>query len=378
MRILMTADTVGGVWTYALELIGALSAHGVEVALATMGRPASDAQRAELAELPNARLYQSAYRLEWMDAPWDDVDAAGDWLGGLGRRLGPDLVHLNGYAHAALPWGRPVLVVGHSCVLSWWQAVKGTPAPEGDWATYRRRVQQGLGAADAVAAPTQAMLDELARLYGPLPRPTVIHNARRADLFVPARKEPIVFAAGRLWDQAKNLAALARVAPQLPWPVHLAGDAQGPNGRDRTLPDGVCCLGTLDRPGLADWLGRAGLHALPAHYEPFGLGALEAALAGCPLVLGDIPSLREVWGEAALYVAPTGESDLTLVLTYLARDERLRAEFAARARRRAARYTPQRQAQQYLALYRSLLGAGPRVRGWSAQARPAHMEERTL
>ena len=43
-RILMTADTVGGVWTYAMDLARALGAEGVEVALATMGSPVSPGQ----------------------------------------------------------------------------------------------------------------------------------------------------------------------------------------------------------------------------------------------------------------------------------------------------------------------------------------------
>ena len=50
-RILMTADTIGGVWSYALELAQGLVRHGVEVALATMGRvpsePSSGATRLE-------------------------------------------------------------------------------------------------------------------------------------------------------------------------------------------------------------------------------------------------------------------------------------------------------------------------------------------
>ena len=47
-KILMTADAIGGVWTYALELVRALAPHGVEIALATMGGPVSPAQRKEL------------------------------------------------------------------------------------------------------------------------------------------------------------------------------------------------------------------------------------------------------------------------------------------------------------------------------------------
>ncbi len=44
---------------------------------------------------------------------------------------------------------------------------------------------------------------------------------------------------------------------------------------------------------MADADGGRGDLRLPARYEPFGLSVLEAALSGCALVLGDIPSLRE-------------------------------------------------------------------------------------
>jgi hypothetical protein len=97
-----------------------------------------------------------------MDEPWEDVAAAGRWLLGLEARFRPDIVHLNGYAHAALPFEAPVLVVGHSCVLSWWRAVKGVDAPP-DWDRYRREVRAGLHAAGLVLAPTRAMLDSLAQ-----------------------------------------------------------------------------------------------------------------------------------------------------------------------------------------------------------------------
>jgi len=106
-RVLMTADTVGGVWTYALELARALAPHGVEIHLATMGREPDEGQRAQAAALPNVRLHASDFRLEWMEEPWEDVARAGDWLLALERVLAPDLVHLNGYAHGAMPWRAP-------------------------------------------------------------------------------------------------------------------------------------------------------------------------------------------------------------------------------------------------------------------------------
>src|SRR3954463_15547764 len=150
-RVLMTADTVGGVWTYALELIGALPE--VRFALATMGRQLSASQREQIATHSNVVLFESEFRLEWMDDPWSDVDRAGDWLLGLEAKFQPDLVHLNGYAHAVLPWAAPKLVVAHSCVISWWHAVKGGEPPD-QFDEYRRRVSTGLAAANLVVAPT--------------------------------------------------------------------------------------------------------------------------------------------------------------------------------------------------------------------------------
>jgi len=352
MKILMTADTVGGVWTYAMELARALRPRGVGIVLATMGRPLNAAQSAEVARLPNVRVHPSSFRLEWMSDAWDDVDRAGEWLLELENAERPDVVHLNGYAHGSLPWLAPVVVVGHSCVRSWWEAVRGG-AISTEWNAYTERVRAGLAAASAVVAPSHAMLAALVRHYGPLAHTTVIANGRDARFFPPAPKEPFVFAAGRVWDEAKNLAALDDVAGELPWPVYIAGADIAPDGRQRTLVN-AHGLGVLDRPTLSCWLGRAGTYAFPALYEPFGLSVLEAALAGCALVLGDIPSLREVWGDAATFVPPNDRAALARALRWLGDDATLRDAQGARARRRALLFDPEHMAERYFSLYATL------------------------
>src|SRR6266542_1827922 len=101
-RVLMTADTVGGVWTYAMELSTALAETGIEVALATMGRPLSGAQRAEAEALPGLQVFESDFKLEWMADPWKDVYRSGEWLLELEDQLRPDFIHLNSFAHGAL------------------------------------------------------------------------------------------------------------------------------------------------------------------------------------------------------------------------------------------------------------------------------------
>jgi glycogen(starch) synthase len=314
-RVLMTADTVGGVWTYATELADALPAYGVEVVLATMGGPLP---------APRAGVHESRYALEWMPDPWDDVDRAGEWLLDLARDVRPDVVHLNGYAHAALPWGVPRVVVAHSDVLSWHRAVRRCEAgPE--WDEYRRRIAAGLDAADVVVAPTHAMLAALGR------DGAVIPNGRTAGWVRDVPKEPFVLTAGRQWDEAKNIAALER----LRLPLAVAGGC---------LPFGE----------LAGLLNRAAVFALPAKYEPFGLAALEAGLAGCALVLGDIPSLREVWGDAALYADPFDGAAIGRAVRDALDDA---PALGAAARRRAARYTPDAMAAAYAATYGRLTSA---------------------
>jgi glycosyltransferase involved in cell wall biosynthesis len=352
-RVLMTADTVGGVWTYAVELARALDARGVEVAVASMGAAPTPHQRQELCDFSRVKLFPSTYRLEWMQDCWNDVDAAGEWLLALEREFAPDLVHLNQFDFGALPFRAPTLLVAHSCVLSWWRAVHGTAAPA-EWNTYRARVTQGLAGAAQVAAPTRAMLATLADNYGfDTARGRVLPNGVDAERFGPAPKQPFVLAAGRFWDAAKNLAALDAVAPRLPWPVKVAGAAQHPEG-GAVVPQHVQCLGVLPRAQLAREFAQAAIYALPARYEPFGLSALEAAFSGCALVLGDIPSLRETWGEAALYVQPDDHAALQAALLRLMQRPSERAQLAAAAHARAARFTPARQCAAYLQAYAGL------------------------
>jgi glycogen synthase len=353
--VLMTADTIGGVWTYALELSRGLAQHSVEVVLGAMGRPLTQAQRQEAREVPNLQLQESRYKLEWMDNPWDDVARAGDWLLGLEQCFRPDLVHLNSYSFGALPWRAPALLAGHSCVLSWWRAVKGTSVPP-EWARYYEEVHRGLQLAGKVVAPSRAMLKALEQHYGSIPNGVVAPNGRDPAAFKPQRKEPFILAVGRLWDEAKNLAALQSVAPFLSWPVCVAGDNCHPDG-GAVSTGNVCFLGTLPSTELASWYGRAAIYALPAWYEPFGLSALEAALAGCALALGDIPSLRETWDGAALFVPPDDTDALRVALQALASDRRNRTVLAAHARHRALQYTPARMAEGYLQVYAEMLTA---------------------
>ena len=352
--VLLTADTVGGVWTYALDLSRALGQAGWQVHLATMGAPVSPIQRAQLRDAaPGATLHDGGHKLEWMPDPWDDVDRAGLWLLELERELRPDVVHLNQFAFGALPFAAPTLLVAHSCVLSWWRAVHGCAAPA-EWDTYRQRVASGLRGASLVAAPTAAMLRSLPSNYDFDTPTAVLPNGRDEALFAPADKQDRVFTAGRFWDLAKNLAVLDEVAAAVPWPVRAAGSCEGPGG-SVVAPRAVQALGLLTPREIAREMAEATIYALPARYEPFGLSVLEAAHSGCALVLGDIASLRELWDGAALFVAPGDAVALRRALQQLIEQPTERQRLAALARQRARRYSLAGMRDAVLGAYRSLL-----------------------
>jgi glycosyltransferase involved in cell wall biosynthesis len=355
-NILMTADTVGGVWTYALEMSRALAPHGVEVQLALMGPPLTRAQRAEADKIPNLSLFKSDYKLEWMTESWADVRRAGEWLLHLANRLRPDVVHVNGYAHANLPWNSPTVLVGHSCVFSWWQAVHGD-APPAEWQRYKSEVTNGLRGAHLVVAPTEAMLRALKTHYGRIDHGRVIPNGRDPQSFRPEQKQQFILSAGRLWDAAKNIKRVSEVAAELPWPVFVAGEHNAPEQATpkNELDKGCYQLGQLSEAELRNWFGGASIYALPAVYEPFGYTPLEAGLSACALVLGDIESLREIWEGAAVFVDPNDREALKSELLRLIKDVNYRRAMSFRARERALHFTSEIMARKYLAAYSELI-----------------------
>ncbi len=349
MLVLMTTDTVGGVWNYCLRLAEALEGYQVEIALAALGPAPNALQRQEVRRLANVRLYEHTFKLEWMQNPWEDVDRAGRWLLDLENRLQPDLIHLNNYAHAALPWSSPVLVVAHSCVCSWFQSVRGCE-PTAEWDEYRRRVRQGLQHADLVTGPTISTLEMLSRNYGSFRSAGPIYNGcEPAEGFSP-RTDELVFCAGRLWDPAKNIATLDRAAQEIRLRVFAAGTSMGPD-RQRIELKNIRPLGFLGQAVLRQWYRRAAVFVLPSLYEPFGLTALEAGLAGCALVLSANPSLREVWGDAAIFVPAQDDRALAREVNRLIEDVPARREYGRRAGHKARTYTPARMAAGYYRSY---------------------------
>ncbi len=362
MRILITTDVAGGVWSYTEELVDGLLERGHEVRLVVLGgRPGPRHQRwlGSRADVPVTVL---PCPLEWVPEPEPGLSGSVEPLRRAVRQAMADVVHLNQFYYGAFDLGAPTVVAAHSDVVSWWRAVKGSDPPDDAWFDrYRRWVGDGLRGADARVAPASWIAGQVRSIYGTGPV-RVVHNARTATKFRARRRGPrlpMVVTAGRLWDEGKGARELIPAAARLGERarVVLAGPVEHPAGGDDFPADapGIEWAGVLDAGALRRLLAQAQVYAAPSRYEPFGLAPLEAALAGCALVLSDIPTFRELWSDCAVFHRPGDADGLADAARELLGDAARRQALAAAAKARALeRYSPARMAADYETLYREV------------------------
>jgi glycogen(starch) synthase len=357
MRLLMTADTVGGVWTYTRELVQGLLKAGDAVALVTLGRTPTPVQARWLletaAEWGQAFAWQATETpLEWMSNN-QQAYADAEWvLLRLAEEFGVELLHSNQFCFGALPLPVSRLVVAHSDVLSWSMACSH-PLESSPWFDqYRGLVSTGLRGADALVAPTQWMLEAFAAGFD-VPCETYVQaNGRTLRGFAPSTHRKLqAVTAGRLWDEAKNLKILSGVT--LPLPLFVAGEDTYELHASPILPRGAVALGSLDEDDLLDLFRQSAVYLCTSRYEPFGLAPLEAAMCGCAVLAHDIPSLREVWGDGALYYSNAAE--LTGLLHELVGDPQRLGAAQRRSSHRAQRFTGESMTNRYKAIYRTIL-----------------------
>uniref|UniRef100_UPI003F1F908B glycosyltransferase n=1 Tax=Rhizobium sp. F40D2 TaxID=3453141 RepID=UPI003F1F908B len=347
----MTLDAVGGVWRYAMDLGAGLRRQGMEIVFAGLGPAPSVTQAGEAKAL--GQLVWLDAPLDWMAASRAEIAAAPAEISRVAKDYGVDLLHLNLPSQAAgIETPLPVLVVSHSCVVTWFAAVRRTPVPP-DWAWQRDANREGFDRADAVLAPSMSHADALQAAYGPLPRLRVVHNASRVGSD-PRPKKIFVFAAGRWWDEGKNGAVLDRAAAVMPLPVVMAGSCSGPNGQRQQLND-ADDRGPLPYPKTIALMQRAQIVVSPSIYEPFGLTALEAARCGAALVLSDIPTYRELWDGCARFFDPHDPKALAAACMRIGEDEKLRTELMVKSLERSRAFSLERQAASMLETYARLM-----------------------
>jgi glycosyltransferase involved in cell wall biosynthesis len=349
-RLLMTLDAAGGVWRYAIDLARGLRAEGVETAFLGFGprpRPEAEAEALRIGPLDWADL-----PLDWMAERPAALDAVPDAIADAARRARADIVQVNVPSQAAgLADEWPVVAVHHSCVATWFRAVRGMALPA-NWAWRGTLTQAGLDRAEAVVAPSVAHGRAVTDVYGARRMRVVPNGTDAEETELP--DGAYVAAAGRWWDEGKDGATLDAAAARALWPVVMAGALETPGGA-AWAPRHAVATGALPHAAAAALVRNAGVFVAPSRYEPFGLAVAEAARAARALVLSDIPVFRELWGHAAIYVPPGDAEAFAGAINTLAADPDLRRTLGRRAQARAQRFTVAAQARAMAQVYGHVL-----------------------
>ena len=367
MHVLVTADTMSGSWTYTRELVTGLVTRGARVTLVSFGEIPMPEQTAWMDLLHGLEYRPTAFRLEWMDDAPQDLPESSEFLVDLVREVQPDLIHLHQFCHGDLPVDIPRVVMAQGDLISWAEAVQGcSPRPTRWLNWYRDTILRGIAAADALVAPSACMLNTVISTYSRPRRAAIIYPGRNPIFFNPyVSKDDSVLSVGRLLDASKQVFLLTQHAQ--PLPVCIVGAEQTvalpriPIRADvkvSTDQSWVAIRGPQTEGQLRALYSRAAVYAATARYDPLGMASLDAAFSRCAIVANDIPTFREVWGDAALYFRTNDAGSLAATLRQLDADRPLRHAYADRAYSRAReRFTSKRMIDDYIDLYRSLISA---------------------
>ncbi|MCU0791563.1 MAG: glycosyltransferase family 4 protein [Opitutaceae bacterium] len=249
------------------------------------------------------------------------------------RAVRADIFHSTYYAPAPVPVPRVVVTAHDLLDEHFHDGFSGNPRQ------FRLQLRQTLARADAVVAVSETTRADVIRFAGVAPDRVVVcpHGVSPSLGSRPAEEQVAAFRARHRLERPyllyvgrhnsyKNLSTLIEgwrllresgrtfqlccVGDDAALPPHLADYV----ARHR-LASSLRPLPRLDDAELAAAYAGASAFVFPSLWEGFGLPIIEAAAAGCPLVLSDIPAFREVAGERACFFDPCSPVSLADALS---------------------------------------------------------------
>jgi glycosyltransferase involved in cell wall biosynthesis len=354
--LLSYTGTKGGMETYARELYREI------------GRIGSEFEFVGLASKEGYQLDRS-----WFPGDMIDTGISGEnrfqwaigelWsIGRIAKRHRADLLHcpaLLGPARSSMP-----TVISMHDMLYWSQPqMMSTPA-----FTEPVKFMERLGARNASRMITISEVSrrEIITYLGfpadridliPLAGTALPMGERRPD-----KEHPFILATGNRRPH-KNWAGLIRALPLVDEAIRPRVVITGSHGEDplRAVVDEV---GMHDWVELRSWLTSEELGhlyetatalAMPSFHDGFSLPALEAMMAGLPVLISDIPVYREVAGDAAEYFDPHSLESIATAMTTAVSDPARMAELADQGRERAKQFSWERVATRTLETFRTTL-----------------------
>jgi len=341
---------IGGSERHLLALLPALADRGLEPVFVGLDDPAWDPSDFYAAlTVPAIRLRSPR-----------DLDPV--LFARLVRSLNADVVHTH-LVHADLYGGLAARLRGANLVTT---KHNDDPFRAGPFRYVERSLTK---LADRVIAITDALCSFMIERVGvPPAKVQTIHYGLDALPAAWGENPPddvpadsrLLLAVSRLTQQ-KGVDVAIRALTELPADTVLVVLGDGPErgsleqlARELGVPQRVFLQGRV--PDVAAWLRRARVFVHPARWEGFGLGVLEAMLAGLPVVASNVSSLPELVadGETGLLVPPNDATALARSIANALERPELGAAGVARARQE---FSVARMADQTAALYADLASA---------------------
>jgi alpha-1,3-rhamnosyl/mannosyltransferase len=154
-------------------------------------------------------------------------------------------------------------------------------------------------------------------------------------------------------ESKKNIQNLIKGYAQLAdksWPLVLAG-RPGNFGYEEILElaaavSNIRFLGYIPQTDYAPLLAAASLFVFPSKFEGFGIPVLEAMGSGVPVACSDLPVLREVAGDSAVFFNPDESRAIAGALQQLINQKDLRQDLVAKGLERAQKFSWEKCAQE--------------------------------
>ena len=121
------------------------------------------------------------------------------------------------------------------------------------------------------------------------------------------------------------------------------------------LEEKVILTGYIPPKELSEVLRSAQVYVFPSLSEGFGIPGLNAMAAGLPVVCSNIPTLKEVYGDAALYFNPGSPKDIAAKIKQVMTDKKTRSELVKKGQNHVKKYSWQKMAQETLKVYETAI-----------------------
>jgi len=189
------------------------------------------------------------------------------------------------------------------------------------------------------------------------------HVARQQFKLPPDRV--LLGCAARLHPHKRLDAAIRLLAGEPSWHLALAGQGAD-EGRLRGLAeelevsDRTHFIGEIPPRQMADFLACLDVFVFPTQAETFGLAAVEAASAGIPCVVNDLPVLREVLSfegrPAAIFVDASNQAALSAAVSRILTDKTLNEALGQSAKGLRSRYSVDSMVEEYVQILDAAVG----------------------